>query len=186
MAAPTLVIAGDTPEAFNKAAADAVAAGYTPAGEPFERGGTFYALALLEAPAAGTTLKLIVGDTPQKLASALNDAAPLVPWGEVKCRGGASYLFVADAATAGGPGGGGSSLAVPQATSGALTDNGGGTATGGTIGAIAAATAADTDASAASLESVNASLNATKNAIHVISTKYNLLVQALTTAGILQ
>jgi hypothetical protein len=60
----------------------------------------------------------------------------------------------------------------------ALTDNSGGTANN-TIEAVPAATAADTDTSAASLASTNTALTAIKNDIADLTAKLNAVIAAL-------
>jgi hypothetical protein len=60
----------------------------------------------------------------------------------------------------------------------ALTDNSGGTANN-TVEAVPAATAADTDTSAASLASTNTALTAIKNDIADLTAKLNAVIAAL-------
>lgn len=67
----------------------------------------------------------------------------------------------------------------PLSTVTVLTDSSGGAVANGTIEVIAAATAASTDTSAASLVSTNAAITAIKAAITELATKLNAVINAL-------
>lgn len=66
----------------------------------------------------------------------------------------------------------------------ALTDSSGGTSGGNTVPAVAAATAATTDTSAASLVSTNAAITALKNDIATLTAKQNATLAAIKSAGV--
>lgn len=73
---------------------------------------------------------------------------------------------------------------LQQAAIVAITDSSGGTSGGNTVAAVPAATAATTDATAASLTSTNAAITAIKNDFATLSAKYNALLAAVKASGV--